>query len=73
MLFFFFSFHSEGESGLRAYFWNIFWAPQDMVKKLTPLEQKEICNKQAAPLFSSGEEDFDHVTMELFGNNVPVI
>ncbi|XP_058706682.1 transmembrane protease serine 7-like [Poecile atricapillus] len=60
---------SEGESGLRAYFWNTFWAPQDMVaslKKLTPVEQKEICSKQAAPLFSSGEEDFDLDTMELF-------
>lgn len=37
------------------------------------MEQKEICSKQAAPLFSSREEDFDNVTMELFGNNVPVI
>lgn len=72
----FFSIHSEGEPGLRAYFWNTFWAPQDMVaslKKLTPVEQKEICSKQAVHLFSSGEQDFDLVTMELFGNNVPVI
>ncbi|KAM4904633.1 suppressor of tumorigenicity 14 protein-like [Sylvia borin] len=60
---------SEGESGLRAYFWNTFWAPQDMLvslKKLTPMGGKEICSKQAAPLFSFGEEDFDRVTMELF-------
>ncbi|XP_019139510.2 transmembrane protease serine 7-like [Corvus cornix cornix] len=60
---------SEGQSGLRAYFWNTFWVPQDMVaslKKLTPMEQKEICNKKAAHLFSSGEEDFDLVTMDLF-------
>lgn len=72
-----FSLHSEGESGLRAYYWNTFWAPQDMVaslKKLTPVEQKEISSKQASHMFgSSGEEDFDHVAMELFGNNVPVI
>ncbi|XP_050190068.1 suppressor of tumorigenicity 14 protein-like [Myiozetetes cayanensis] len=61
---------SEGEFGLRAYYWNTFWAPQDIVaslKKLTPVEQKEMCNKQAAHLFSSsGEEDFDLVSMELF-------
>ncbi|XP_063175233.1 transmembrane protease serine 7-like [Chroicocephalus ridibundus] len=61
---------SEGESGLRAYYWNTFWAPQDMVaslKKLTPVEQKKISSKQAAQLFnSSGEEDFDLITMELF-------
>nr|XP_002188242.5 suppressor of tumorigenicity 14 protein [Taeniopygia guttata] len=60
---------SEGESGLRAYFWNTFWAPQDMVaslKKLTLVKQKEICSKQAVPLFSSGQEDFDLVAMELF-------
>lgn len=43
------------------------------LKKLTPVEQKEICSKQAVPLLSSGEKDFDLVTMELFGNNVPVI
>lgn len=44
------------------------------LKKLTPLEQKEITSKQAALMFSSsGEEDFDVVTIELFGNNVPVI
>jgi len=44
------------------------------LKKLTPVEQKEISSKQAAHMFSSsGEEDFDLVTMELFGNNVPVI
>ncbi|RMC11967.1 hypothetical protein DUI87_11099 [Hirundo rustica rustica] len=63
---------SEGESGLRAYFWNTFWAPQDVVaslKKLTPVQQKGICTKQAAPLFRSGEEDFDRVTMELFADN----
>ncbi|XP_051635950.1 suppressor of tumorigenicity 14 protein homolog [Manacus candei] len=61
---------SEGEFGLRAYYWNTFWAPQDIVaslKKLTPVEQKEMCSKQATHLFSSsGEEDFDLVTMELF-------
>nr|XP_009912892.1 PREDICTED: suppressor of tumorigenicity 14 protein-like [Haliaeetus albicilla] len=61
---------SEGESGLRAYYWNTFWAPQDMVaslKKLTPVEQKEISSKQASHTFSSsGEEDFDLVAMELF-------
>ncbi|KAJ7402115.1 suppressor of tumorigenicity 14 protein-like protein [Pitangus sulphuratus] len=61
---------SEGEFGLRAYYWNTFWAPQDIVaslKQLTPVEQKEMCNKQAAHLFSSsGEEDFDLVSMELF-------
>ncbi|XP_029876455.1 suppressor of tumorigenicity 14 protein-like isoform X1 [Aquila chrysaetos chrysaetos] len=61
---------SEGESGLRAYYWNTFWAPQDMVaslKKLTPVEQKEISSKQASQMFSSsGEEDFDLVAMELF-------
>lgn len=55
----------------------MFWAPQDMVaslKKLTPVIQKEISSKQAAHTFSSsGEEDFDLITMELFGNNVPVI
>lgn len=44
------------------------------LKKLTPVEQKEISSKQAAHMLSSsGEEDFDLVTMELFGNNVPVI
>lgn len=44
------------------------------LKKLTPVIQKEISNKQAAHMFSSsGEEDFDLITMELFGNNVPVI
>ncbi|XP_053944348.1 transmembrane protease serine 7-like isoform X2 [Cuculus canorus] len=61
---------SEGESGLRAYYWNTFWAPQDIVaslKKLTPVEQKEICSKQAARMFSSsGEEDLDLAAMELF-------
>lgn len=73
----FFFLHSEGESGLRAYYWNTFWAPQDVVaslKNLTPVEQKKISSKQAAHMLgSSGEEDFDLVTMELFGNNVPVI
>ncbi|XP_066858502.1 suppressor of tumorigenicity 14 protein-like [Anser cygnoides] len=61
---------SEGEYGLRAYYWNTFWAPQDIVdslKKLTSLEQKEISSKQFPHMFStSGEEDFDLVTMELF-------
>ncbi|XP_008947142.1 PREDICTED: transmembrane protease serine 7-like [Merops nubicus] len=61
---------SEGDSGLRAYYWNMFWAPQDMVasfKKPTPVQQKEISSKQATHTFSSTtEEDFDLVTMELF-------
>ncbi|XP_040438988.1 suppressor of tumorigenicity 14 protein-like isoform X1 [Falco naumanni] len=61
---------SEGESGLRAYYWNTFWAPQDMVaslKKLTSVEQKGISSKQAAHMFSSsGEENFDLVAIELF-------
>ncbi|XP_010074783.1 PREDICTED: transmembrane protease serine 7-like [Pterocles gutturalis] len=61
---------SEGESGLRAYYWNTFWAPKDMIaslKKLTPVEQKEISSKQAAHMFSSSaEEDSDLITMELF-------
>ncbi|XP_061844671.1 suppressor of tumorigenicity 14 protein [Colius striatus] len=61
---------SEGESGLRAYYWNTFWAPQDIVaslKNLALMEQKEMSSKQAARIFSSsGEEDFELVTMELF-------
>ncbi|XP_009673347.2 suppressor of tumorigenicity 14 protein-like [Struthio camelus] len=60
---------SEGESGLRAYYWNTFWAPQDMVDslKLTSLGQKEIGSKQAPHAFSSSEEeDFDVITVELF-------
>ncbi|XP_033930409.1 suppressor of tumorigenicity 14 protein-like [Melopsittacus undulatus] len=61
---------SEGESGLRAYYWNTFWAPQDVVaslQNLTPVEIKRISCKQAAHTFSSsGEEAFDLVTMELF-------
>lgn len=77
MIFFFFPTHSEGEYGLRAYYWNTFWAPQDIVdslKKLIPLEQKEISSKQIPHMFStSGEKDFDLVTVELFGNNVLVI
>lgn len=74
---FFFPTRSEGEYGLRAYYWNTFWAPQDIVdslKKLIPLEQKEISSKHIPHMFStSGEKDFDLVTMELFGNNVLVI
>ncbi|XP_004938354.1 suppressor of tumorigenicity 14 protein homolog isoform X3 [Gallus gallus] len=61
---------SEGEYGLRAYYWNTFWAPQDItdsLKKLIPLEQKEMSSKQIPHIFStSGEGDFDLVTMELF-------
>ncbi|XP_061310341.1 suppressor of tumorigenicity 14 protein-like [Pezoporus flaviventris] len=61
---------SEGESGLRAYYWNTFWAPKDVVasfQNLTPVELKKISAKQAAHVFSSsGEEDFDLVMMELF-------
>ncbi|XP_031412273.1 suppressor of tumorigenicity 14 protein homolog [Meleagris gallopavo] len=61
---------SEGEHGLRAYYWNTFWAPQDItgsLKKLIPLEQKEMSSKQIPHIFStSGEGDFDLVTMELF-------
>ncbi|OXB69929.1 UNVERIFIED_CONTAM: hypothetical protein H355_004793, partial [Colinus virginianus] len=62
--------YSEGEYGLRAYYWNTFWAPQDVIdslKKLIPLEQKETSSKQIPHVFStSGKGDFDLVTMELF-------
>ncbi|XP_009504986.2 suppressor of tumorigenicity 14 protein [Phalacrocorax carbo] len=61
---------SEGQSGLRAYYWNTFWVPQDTVaslKKITPVEKKEMGSKQATHMFSSsGEEDFRFIAMELF-------
>lgn len=44
------------------------------LQNLTQVEIKKISAKQAADMSSSfGEECFDLVTMELFGNNVPVI
>ncbi|KAM9019782.1 suppressor of tumorigenicity 14 protein-like [Ara ararauna] len=61
---------SEGESGLRAFYWSTFRAPQDVVapfKSLIPMEIKRMSAKQAAHMFSSSaEEGFDLVTMELF-------
>ncbi|XP_077673023.1 suppressor of tumorigenicity 14 protein homolog [Eretmochelys imbricata] len=66
---------SEGEDGLRAYYWNTFWAPQEIVhsfKKLTSLKHKEIIRKHTLQTTNSSaesfpvEEDFDLLTMELF-------
>ncbi|XP_065444828.1 suppressor of tumorigenicity 14 protein-like isoform X2 [Chrysemys picta bellii] len=66
---------SEGEDGLRAYYWNKFWAPQEIVhsfKKLTSLKHKEIISKHTLQTTNSSaesfpvEEDFNLLTMELF-------
>nr|XP_034971375.1 suppressor of tumorigenicity 14 protein-like [Zootoca vivipara] len=66
---------SEGKSGLRAYYWSTFWAPQDMVlsiQNLSSTKQKQILSKRAPPTDNSTaevyslEEDFDVITMELF-------
>ncbi|XP_050814363.1 suppressor of tumorigenicity 14 protein-like [Gopherus flavomarginatus] len=66
---------SEGEDSLRAYYWNKFWAPQEIVhsfKKLTSLKHKKIIRKHALQTTNSSaesfpvEEDFDLLTMELF-------
>ncbi|XP_074839616.1 LOW QUALITY PROTEIN: suppressor of tumorigenicity 14 protein homolog [Carettochelys insculpta] len=66
---------SEGDDGLRAYYWNTFWAPQEVVytfKKLTSLKQREILSKHALQSANSSDEsfpmaeDFDLLTMDLF-------
>ncbi|XP_033001765.1 uncharacterized protein LOC117045092 [Lacerta agilis] len=66
---------SEGKSGLRAYYWSTFWAPQDMVlsiQNLSSTKQKQILSKRLPPTDNSTaeayswEEDFDVITMELF-------
>lgn len=67
---------SDGKSGARAYYWSTFWAPTNVVlpiKNLSSAYQKQISFKKISPIDNNTaetfplEEDFDIITMELFG------
>ncbi|XP_054830404.1 suppressor of tumorigenicity 14 protein-like [Eublepharis macularius] len=66
---------SEGKTGLRAYYWSTFWAPQEIVltiKNVISVKQKQIISKRTPQKINSSaetfslEEDIDIITMELF-------
>ncbi|XP_067896084.1 suppressor of tumorigenicity 14 protein homolog [Heterodontus francisci] len=69
---------SEGEDGLRAYYWSKFSAPEDIahyIKNATTSNLQQVNGKKLkVPLLnsseemSSPEEDFDVYTVELFGS-----